>query len=113
MKTVLRIANLNTNEDVISIKEVIAHSEGTIACEVNLNKKEVSIEKQFLLTVLINSYLEIILPKITNGGNQNLEQKENGHSNMIMILQKLNMILNTKMHYLNGNQIIQLERYNL
>ncbi|WP_294189636.1 heavy-metal-associated domain-containing protein [uncultured Clostridium sp.] len=43
MKAVLRISNLNTNEDVISIKDVIAHSEGTIACEVNVNKKEVSV----------------------------------------------------------------------
>ena len=43
MKEVLRISNINTNEDVISIKEVIAHNEGVIACEVNLEKKEVSI----------------------------------------------------------------------
>ncbi|MDY2630341.1 MULTISPECIES: heavy-metal-associated domain-containing protein [unclassified Clostridium] len=43
MKAVLSISNLNTNEDVISIKDVIAHSEGTIACEVNVNKKEVSV----------------------------------------------------------------------
>lgn len=43
MKSVLSISNLNTNEDIISIKDVIAHSEGTIACEVNVNKKEVSV----------------------------------------------------------------------
>ena len=43
MKAVVSISNLNTNEDVISIKDVIAHSEGTIACEVNVNKKEVSV----------------------------------------------------------------------
>lgn len=62
MKTVLRIANLNTNEDVISIKEVIAHSEGTIACEVNVNKKEVSIvydDKTIALDGIIASIEEL------------------------------------------------------
>ncbi|MDU5106439.1 MULTISPECIES: heavy-metal-associated domain-containing protein [unclassified Clostridium] len=62
MKTVLRIANLNTNEDVISIKEVIAHSEGTIACEVNVNKKEVSIvydDKTISLDGIIASIEEL------------------------------------------------------
>lgn len=43
MKTVLNISNLNTNEDVISVKDVIAHNEGVIACEVNLSKKEVNV----------------------------------------------------------------------
>ena len=43
MKEVLRIATLNTNEDVICIKDVIAHNEGVIACEVSLSKKEVSV----------------------------------------------------------------------
>lgn len=43
MKSLLRIANLNTNEDVINIREAIAHNEGVIACEVNLSKKEVSV----------------------------------------------------------------------
>ncbi len=62
MKTVLRILNLNTNEDVISIKEVIAHSEGTIACEVNVNKKEVSIvydDKAIALDKIIASIEEL------------------------------------------------------
>lgn len=43
MKTILEISNLNKNEDVISIKDVIAHNEGVIACEVNLSKKEVNV----------------------------------------------------------------------
>ena len=43
MKTVLNISNLNTNEDVISVKDTIAHNEGVIACEVNLSKKEVKV----------------------------------------------------------------------
>ncbi len=62
MKTVLRISNLNTNEDVISIKDVIAHSEGTIACEVNVNKKEVSVvydDKTISLDGIIASIEEL------------------------------------------------------
>lgn len=62
MKTVLRISNLNTNEDVISIKDVIAHSEGTIACEVNVNKKEVSVvydDKTISLDTIITSIEEL------------------------------------------------------
>lgn len=43
MKTVLKILNLNTNEDVINIREVVGSNEGVIACEVNLSKKEVNI----------------------------------------------------------------------
>lgn len=43
MKEVLNISNLNTNEDVLSIKEIISNNEGVIACEVNLSKKEVNI----------------------------------------------------------------------
>lgn len=43
MKTVLKILNLNTNEDVISIREVVGSNEGVIACEINLSKKEVNI----------------------------------------------------------------------
>lgn len=43
MKSVLRIANLNTNDDVINIREAVAHNEGVIACEVSLAKKEVNV----------------------------------------------------------------------
>ena len=43
MKTVLKISNLNTNNDVISIKDVISHNEGVIACEISIAKKEVNI----------------------------------------------------------------------
>ena len=43
MKSLLKVANLNTNDDVISIREAVAHNEGVIACEVSLSKKEVSV----------------------------------------------------------------------
>ncbi|WP_278600283.1 heavy-metal-associated domain-containing protein [Clostridium tertium] len=43
MKSLLKVANLNTNDDVISIREAVAYNEGVIACEVSLSKKEVSV----------------------------------------------------------------------
>ena len=43
MKSLLKVANLNTNDDVISIREAVAHNEVVIACEVSLSKKEVSV----------------------------------------------------------------------
>ncbi|MBE6053732.1 MAG: heavy-metal-associated domain-containing protein [Clostridium sartagoforme] len=62
MKSLLRIANLNTNEDIISIKDVIAQNEGVIACEVNISKKEVSIvydDKAVALDKIIISIEEL------------------------------------------------------
>lgn len=43
MKSVLTILSIITNEDINEIKEVISVNEGIIACEININKKEVSI----------------------------------------------------------------------
>lgn len=43
MKSLLKISNVNTNEDIIKIREALAENEGLIACEISLSKKEVSI----------------------------------------------------------------------
>ncbi len=62
MKAVLTIPNLNTNEDVVNIKEVIAKNEGVIACEINLSKKEVNIvydDKTIDLDIVMASIEEI------------------------------------------------------
>ena len=62
MKAILTIPNLKTNEDVISIKEVIAKNEGVIACEINLSKKEVNIvydDKTIDLDIVMASIEEI------------------------------------------------------
>ncbi|MDV4152261.1 heavy-metal-associated domain-containing protein [Clostridium sp. AL.422] len=62
MKSLLKISNLNTNEDVISIKDVIAQNEGVIACEVNLGKKEVSLvydDKTIALDKIVTSVEEL------------------------------------------------------
>ncbi len=62
MKVVLKVSNLNTNDDVISIKDVISHNEGVIACEISIVKKEVNIvydEKATLLDNIIASIEEL------------------------------------------------------
>lgn len=62
MKAILTIPNLNTNEDVVNIKEVIAKNEGVIACEINLSKKEVNIvydDKTIDLDIVMASIEEI------------------------------------------------------
>ena len=43
MKSLLKISNVNTNEDIIKVREALAENEGLIACEISLSKKEVSI----------------------------------------------------------------------
>lgn len=41
MKSLVRIYNLATHNDIVNIKNVVSNYEGILACEVNLNKKEV------------------------------------------------------------------------
>lgn len=43
MKSLVRIYNLTTYNDIVNIKNVVSNYEGILACEINLNKKEVSI----------------------------------------------------------------------
>lgn len=43
MKSLVKIYNLDTQKDVIKIKSMVSNYEGILACEVNLNKKEVSL----------------------------------------------------------------------
>lgn len=43
MKSLLKISNVNTNEDIIKIREALAENEGLIACEISLSKKEVNL----------------------------------------------------------------------
>ena len=43
MKSLVRIYNLTTHDDIINIRNVVSNYEGILACEINLNKKEVSI----------------------------------------------------------------------
>ena len=43
MKSIVKIYNLTTYNDIINIRNMIRNYEGILACEINLNKKEVSI----------------------------------------------------------------------
>ena len=41
MKSLVRIYNLTNYEDIIKIKSLVSNYNGILACEINLNKKEV------------------------------------------------------------------------
>ena len=43
MKALVRIYNLTTHDDIINIRNVVSNYEGILACEINLNKKEINI----------------------------------------------------------------------
>lgn len=58
MKSLIKIYNINTNEDINTIREAVANNEGVIACEVNITKKEVSVvydDRSVSLDDIINS----------------------------------------------------------
>ncbi|ATD53900.1 heavy-metal-associated domain-containing protein [Clostridium chauvoei] len=58
MKSSLKVYNLNTQNDIIAIREAISSNEGIIACEVSVSKKEVSIvydDRVVKLDNIINS----------------------------------------------------------
>lgn len=62
MKSLLKISNVNTNEDIIKIREALAKNEGLIACEISLSKKEVSLiydDTSITLDKLVSSIEEI------------------------------------------------------
>lgn len=41
MKSVIKVANMNSNNDVRAIQEAISNNDGIIASEVSLKKKEI------------------------------------------------------------------------
>lgn len=43
MKSVLKVCNMNTLEDVNIIRIAIGNNEGVVACEVNIEKSDISI----------------------------------------------------------------------
>lgn len=43
MKSLLKVGNIKTSEDVTKIKSAISNHEGVVACEVNKAKGEISI----------------------------------------------------------------------
>lgn len=58
MKSLIKICNLNNNEDVNNIMEAISSNDGIIACEVSIAKQELSIvydHRTLSLDDIINS----------------------------------------------------------
>lgn len=43
MKSILKVCNMNTSEDITKIRKAISDNEGVVACQINKEKKEVSI----------------------------------------------------------------------
>ena len=43
VKSLIKVFNIKTNEDINNIREAVASNEGVIACEVNKGKQEVSV----------------------------------------------------------------------
>lgn len=62
MKSLIKVFNIRTNEDVNNIREAVANNEGVIACQVNINKQEVSVvydDRSLTVEEIINS-IELI-----------------------------------------------------
>lgn len=43
MKSIFKICNMNTSQDVNKIRNAISNNEGVVACQINKEKGEVSI----------------------------------------------------------------------
>jgi Heavy-metal-associated domain. len=43
MKSILKLSKINGYNDVVSLREAVADNEGVIACQVSLEKNEISI----------------------------------------------------------------------
>ena len=63
MKALLRIYNLTTHDDIINIRNVVSNYEGILACEINLNKKEVNLVYDSLSVAIYE-----IIASIENAG---------------------------------------------
>ena len=63
MKSLVRIYNLTTHNDIVNIRNVVSNYECILACEINLNKKEVSIVYDSL-----SVSIEEIITSIENSG---------------------------------------------
>ena len=43
MKSVLKVCNMHTSDDVNKVRKAISNNEGVVACQINKEKREVSI----------------------------------------------------------------------
>ncbi|WP_195987016.1 heavy metal-associated domain-containing protein [Clostridium sp. D53t1_180928_C8] len=63
MKSLVRIYNLTNHKDIIKIKNLVSNYEGILACEINLNKKEVN-----LVYDRLSIAIDEIIASIENSG---------------------------------------------
>ena len=63
MKALFRIYNLTTHNDINNIRNVVSNYEGILACEINLNRKEVNIVYDSLSVAIYE-----IIASIENAG---------------------------------------------
>ena len=96
MKSLVKIYNLFTNDDIIKIRNIVSNYEGIIACEINLNKKEVNLVYDELI-LSIDKVVESIenagyvvkkwiLVIISNSDINFLFKKKNLYDKIIMLL---------------------------
>lgn len=63
MKSVIRVCNIYTTEDITNIKIAVSCNNGVIACEINKDKREVSVVyDKFILS------LDELIESIENKG---------------------------------------------
>ena len=43
MKSVIKVCNMNTSEDISNINLAISNNQGVIACQINIESKEIEI----------------------------------------------------------------------
>lgn len=58
MKSLIKVCGINNNEDISNLREAVGNNEGVIACEININKKEISVvydDRTLSLDEIINS----------------------------------------------------------
>ena len=63
MKELVRISNLTSHADILKIRSIVSDYEGVLACEINLNKKEVNLVYDSLSVAIYE-----IIASIENAG---------------------------------------------
>lgn len=58
MKSLIKVFNINSTEDINNVREAVSNNEGVIACEVSRARQEVSVvydDRSLTLDDIINS----------------------------------------------------------
>lgn len=58
VKSLIKVFNINSNEDISNVREAVSNNEGVIACEVSMARQEISVvydDRSLTLDDIINS----------------------------------------------------------